>query len=297
MQSGGDPDLQWQGACLHTVFHGVLDERLNKEAEHGILFRSRLNVEYHFELLLIPFLFNREIVADSLQLVLYRDVRAISADERIPQELGKLRDQRARLLRIFINQCSQGIEGIEKEMGIELISQRVELDLLGFSLCILCALPFVDPITPKFDAEVQRAPHKLLGIDERDGLGSSSDLKQSFKSDWSSVRVGDKDECPVPDRGHQKCTHDNSYNDGWQRNRLVGDPSEVFAQEEGEKETGEDLKQEISDENPAEPIRRCVHDNMSKSEDRPSDGLIMPEGPIAKTSKSDSHGTYAFSSL
>jgi hypothetical protein len=124
-----DPLDRHQPACrlaFNPVAHRVLDQRLQREHRQHRLEHLGVDLHTHLQALAEARLLEPQVLLDIAQLVGDRRVRAL-ARERVPDELGELGQQLARLLRARVDERRDGGERVVDEVRRDLGAQRAQL--------------------------------------------------------------------------------------------------------------------------------------------------------------------------
>src|SRR5690606_3601145 len=124
--AGVDFDAPGVVHLAHTVLDGVLDERLKNEV--GDESRARLGLDVHLdhEPPLEANLHDLEVTLNERQLILERNLLLFGPLERGAQQLAEPGDHAPDAAGVALHQRRNRVQRIEKEMGVQLRTQRRE---------------------------------------------------------------------------------------------------------------------------------------------------------------------------
>src|SRR6185295_16713961 len=102
------------------MFDGIFHEWMNQKSRQLTLFRRRLEVISHVELVFESNFLDGQIILDRFDFLTEFNERRIVVQQRITQELRKLRHHALGPLTIFVNGSSNRIERVEEKVRVQL---------------------------------------------------------------------------------------------------------------------------------------------------------------------------------
>lgn len=108
---------------LDTVFHQILDN----QRRNGIKARDHINCIVEVQLLVEPYLLQKNIGLHKFKLLFKGYKGFVFYFQHIAINARKFLHKQFRLIRIYMDERRQGIQAIEKKMGVYLVFQAFKL--------------------------------------------------------------------------------------------------------------------------------------------------------------------------
>ena len=128
-QGGANEQFAAAGQRRDAMFNAVFDQHLQQHRRHGDGPRGGIDGEANAQPVLVTGGFEREVVGGGLQFGIERHGVAGVAVQVIPEDVGEARDEVLREWWVFDDQPADRIEGIEKEVRIDLRFQTAQFGL------------------------------------------------------------------------------------------------------------------------------------------------------------------------